>query len=199
MFGLSVIELVYWVSTVIGGTLFLLRTLMMLFGGDFGGEELDGGMDADTSGFEEVDHDATDASFKLLSLQGLTAFFMMFGLVGLATLYSGVPMLFSVPAGVIAGIFTVWVISLIFAGMLGLQSEGTLKIENAVGQEGEVYLNIPPKGTGQVRVAVQGSLRIFDASSASGKKLATGDKIKVVNVVSGSILMVEPIEPLKEK
>jgi membrane protein implicated in regulation of membrane protease activity len=196
---LTPIEWLYWISTIIGGTLFLLRTLMMVIGGDFGGDDFDLDLDGDASSFDEIDHDATDASFKLLSLQGLTAFFMMFGLVGLATLYSGLPIVFTILAGSAAGIFTVWVIGLVFTGMLGLQSEGTLKIENAIGQEGEVYLNIAPKGTGQVRIAVQGSLRVFDAMSAQQKKISTGEKIKVVKVVSGSILLVEPIESSKEK
>ena len=105
---LSTIELIYWASTIIGGTLFILRTLMMVLGGGFGEGDFDADFDVDMdASFDEIDHDATDASFKLLSMQGLTAFFMMFGLVGLALFHSGVYDLLTILGGTIAGLFTV--------------------------------------------------------------------------------------------
>ena len=95
---LSGMEIAYWVSAIFGGTLFILRTALLLFGGglDFGAGDGDVHLEVDHS-FDldhdlhhdvhtdvEVDHADADLSFKLLSFQGLTAFFMMFGLVGLA-------------------------------------------------------------------------------------------------------------------
>lgn len=192
---LSWIEMIYWGSTIIGGTLFILRTGMLLFGGGFGEGDFDTDFDADVdASFDEIDHDATDASFKLLSLQGLTAFFMMFGLVGLALFHAGLHVLITIMGGAIAGLFSVWLMSLVFTAMLGLQSDGTLDIQNAIGQVGEVYLIIPAKGTGQVHVAVQGSLRVFDAMAVDKKKIATGEKIKVVEVISGNLLLVESLQ-----
>ena len=43
MAGLSLIEIIYWASTIIGGTLFILRLGMMLIIGGLGGG--DGGFD----------------------------------------------------------------------------------------------------------------------------------------------------------
>ena len=40
----------------------------------------------------------------------------------------------------------------------------------------------------------QGSLKIFDAVSKNGKKIATGEKIKVVDVVDTDTLVVEKFE-----
>lgn len=191
---LSTIELIYWASTIIGGTLFVLRTMMLVAGGGFGEGDFDADFDGDIdASFDEIDHSATDASFKLLSMQGLTAFFMMFGLVGLALFHTGLHVSITVLGGTIAGLSAVWLMGLVFRAMLGLQSDGTLDIQNAVGQVGEVYLTIPAKGTGQVSVVVQGSLRIFDAMSANKKKIATGEKIKVVEVISGNLLLVESL------
>jgi len=195
MENMSWIEIIYWGSTIIGGTLFLLRTIMMLIGGVVDQGDFD--TDFDHHLETDLDHTGTaadsDFSFKLLSMQGLTAFFMMFGLVGLAILKTKVALVFSIAGGVLAGLLAVWVISLLFTQMKRLQSDGTLDVQNAVGVNGSVYLIIPQGGTGQVRVPVQGSLKVFDAISTDKQKIATGEKIRVVGVVDNKTLIVEKI------
>lgn len=195
MAGLLWIEIIYWAATIIGGTLFLLRLIMMLIGGGFGDGDVDmphdvdigGGVDTDISG----DHASADISFKLLSVQGLTSFFMMFGLVGLALLKSNLPILVTVIGGTLAGLATVAVTGLIFTQMKRLQTEGTINIQNTIGTEGTVYLTIPQNGTGQVQIIAQGSLKIFDAMSKDKKMIATGEKVQVVGVASGNTLIVD--------
>lgn len=185
MGALTVIELIFWASAVAGGVVFILRTVMMLVG--FGADH-DGDLDVSPDGHTDGD---TDISFKLLSIQGLTAFFMMFGLVGLTLLKSQSPTFLSVFGGIVAGLFTVWVLSIIFSKMKLLQSDGTVDIKNAVGVHGSVYLNIPANGSGQVRVPVQGALKIFDAIAKDGQKIFTGEKIVVVDVADKNTLVVE--------
>lgn len=192
MFGLSVIEVIYWASTIIGGTLFILRLGMMLLGGglsDDGFDTMPDGGDVDVAG----DHTDADTSFKLLSVQGLTSFFMMFGLVGLALLRADSHVLITILGGAVAGLVTVAVTGLIFTQMKRLQTEGTIKIQNTVGSEGTVYLTIPRNGTGQVQVIAQGSLKIFDAVSSNKHQIATGEKIRVTGVASGNTLIVEKL------
>ena len=185
MNGITWIEIIYWISTIIGGTLFVLRTIMMLAGGSLSNDGLDTTFDADISGDLDISGDMdTD-------LQGLTAFFMMFGLVGLALLKANLHVLITVFGGAVAGLFTVWVIGLIFTQMKRLQSDGTIDIKNTVGERGTVYLTIPSSGLGQVQITVQGSLKIFDAVSKRKTKLATGEKIQVVDVADGNTLVVE--------
>jgi membrane protein implicated in regulation of membrane protease activity len=77
--------------------------------------------------------------------------------------------------------------------MRRMQSDGTLRISNAIGEEGTVYLTIPDNGTGQVQVAVQGGLKIFNAVSANHQRIPTGASIRVVKIVSGNMLMVEQV------
>jgi len=199
---LTWIEIIYWGSTIIGGTLFLLRTIMLLVGGGLGGGEFETDFDGDLhidhdvlSGVDHTDTFAdTDFSFKLLSMQGLTAFFMMFGLVGLALVKANVATILTIIGGGIAGLFAVWLISIIFSQMKRFQSDGTLRIQNAIGQNGSVYLAIPAKGTGQVQVSVQGRMRIFDAVSSDGKKIATGEKIRVTEIINNNTLSVEKFQ-----
>ena len=192
MFGLSLIEVIYWASTIIGGTLFILRLGMMLFGGGLSDDALDSAIDAgdvDTAG----DHADADISFKLLSAQGLTSFFLMFGLVGLALLRANLHELITIAGGTLAGLGMVAITGAIFTQMKRLQTEGTINIQNTVGSDGTVYLTIPKNGTGQVQVIAQGSLKIFDAVSANKNQIATGEKVRVTGVASGNTLVVEKI------
>jgi hypothetical protein len=72
---------------------------------------------------------------------------------------------------------------------------GTLKINNAVGQVGEVYLPIGAKRSkmGKVHIKVQGSLRELEALTDSDIDLPTGSIIKVVEVISAELLLVEKL------
>ena len=185
MSGLTGIEIIYWASTIIGGTLFILRLITMFMGGGLSDDGLDSVLD--TGG----DQAEADTSFNLLSLQGLTSFFMMFGLVGLALLKAELPILLTVFGGMIAGLITVAISGLIFSQMKRLQTDGTINIQNTIWTEGNVYLTIPKNSAGQVQIIVQGSLKIFDAVSKNKNMIATGEKIHVVGVVSGNTLVVE--------
>ena len=187
---LTWIEIIYWASTIIGGTLFILRLIMLFIGGGDGDNALDTALDsgdADLSGH----HGDADVSFQLLSLQGLTSFFMMFGLVGLALLKASLPVFVTVIGGILAGLGTVAIVSLIFTQMKRLQTDGTLNIQNTVGKDGDVYLTIPKNGSGQVQIIVQGSLKIFDAVSSNKNPIATGEKVHVLGVAGGNTLIVE--------
>jgi hypothetical protein len=184
------LDTIYLVCAVAGGTVLVLRLLLMLFGLDHG----DAG-DFDTS--VDLDHDALgdaghgDGSmFTFLSIQSISGFFTMFGLVGLGLLQIKATNMWSLVGALAAGLFTAWCTGMIFLGLRRLQSEGTLVIGNAVGQTGSVYLTIPETGTGSVNVTVQGSLRTLDAVSQGGNRIPTGSIVKVVGITAGKILVV---------
>src|SRR4051794_35617875 len=86
-----------------GGTLFLVQLVLSMLG--MGDADLDfGGHHGSETG-----HTSADTAFKVLSLQGLTAFFGMFGLVGLALHdESHVHPILSVLGASAAGSFTTW-------------------------------------------------------------------------------------------
>lgn len=188
------LELVFVACALIGGGFFVVRLVMMFMG--FGHDGSDGSaMDSAHDGAADVHHDvsATDISFKTLSLQGLTSFFMMFGLVGWAMLrQSQFTPSISVLGATIAGLATVYVIKLIFQWAGKMQSSGTLNLNNAVGQQGTVYLTIHPGQTGRVQVAVQDRLLTLDARSELPEELKTGEPIRVVKVAN-NILIVEKV------
>ena len=184
------LEWVFLSCAVVGGTVFILRMILLFMGiGDVEADvdvEID--MEVDIGGSDISD---TGGSFELLSVQGITAFFMMFGLVGLACMRSGAHQLLAAGAAFAAGIFSMWTIAKIFQIFSRLQSSGTMEIENAIGKEGTVYLTVPAGGAGKVRVEVQGRLKVFEATSESDEELATGTPIAVTRVASGNILVVK--------
>ena len=86
-----------------------------------------------------------------------------------------------------------WLMAWLFKLMKKLQSDGTSRIENAVGQEGSVYLTIPAQDIGKVQLSVNGRLSVMDARSANSQTLATGSQVKVTRILNGNILEVESV------
>ena len=126
---LSAVQKVFLFCALLGGIIFVLRMILMLAGfGDHGVH--DGHVD-----FSDTHDGDADSSFKLFSLHGLTGFFMMFGLVGLGlSRQFWVPDIVAGAVGVVAGLSTVWILGKLTTGMMKLQSDGTLKMSDAVGQ-----------------------------------------------------------------
>ena len=171
--------------------MFVVRTLLQLTG--IGGGDGDGlGHGADIA--PDAEHGHVDEGFRVLSLQGLSAFFMMFGLVGLALVrQSGVPSALALPFAGAAGVATVWIIAKMFTAMRSLQSSGNVNLWSAIGQEGQVYLTVQRGGEGKVQVVVQNRLGVYDARADDGAELATGRRVRVVGV-SGEVLVVQPVD-----
>ena len=192
------LEKVFAFCAMVGGGLFMVRMVLLFIGGD-SDIDIDGDVDTD---FDSDTASDTDISFRFLSFQGLTAFFMMFGLVGLALKrQSKWDDPFAVVGGIAAGVFVCWLLKLLFDKAKGLQSSGNIDLKNAIGQEGTVYLTIPASGTGQAQVNVQNHLKIFDAVSEGEVEIKSGEAIKVIRIVSGNVLVVDKLlnKPVKDE
>ncbi len=191
---MSGLEVMFVTCAAVGTVLFVVRSAMMLSG--IGGHE--GDADADVSGTDihhghVGDHNAaeSDLSFKALSLQGITAFFMMFGLVGWALVRQGnVAPVHSIAGGSAAGLVTIWVMKKIFQMAGCLQRSGTMNLQNAVGQEGNVYLTIRPGQVGKLEIAVQGRLAVLNATTEGAEEIKTGQRARVIGV-NADMLVVE--------
>jgi len=165
--------------------------LILQFVGMSGNVDLDTDLHTDV-GSGDVGHASADLSFKILSLQGLTAFFMMFGLVGIAlrteNSFDALPALVGAVA---AGWGSTWVIGRIFKAFGRMQSSGTLDMRKAVGATGTVYLGIRKDKPGKVQVTVAGRLLTIDAITEGDAVLETGKPIRVVKVVQDNLVVVE--------
>jgi membrane protein implicated in regulation of membrane protease activity len=181
------LETFFLICAVIGGFFVLLKLITQFAGGD---SDSAIGVDSDI----DTHHADSDIGFRLLSMHGLSAFFMMFGLVGLA-LYrqSQAGIIISMVGAVAAGSASVWVIGKIFQGAARLQSSGTLRTADAVNSTGSVYLTIPAGGTGRVSINFRNHLREFDAVEKNGAEITSGTPIRVVRV-NANVLVVEPLQ-----
>ncbi|MCC6933192.1 MAG: hypothetical protein IT292_08060 [Deltaproteobacteria bacterium] len=146
------------------------------------------GLDSDAKSGHDMDSEhgdmsASDLAFKALSLQGISGFVMMFGIVGLAADLSLAKFgaerasIASFIAAMVAGCITVWLIKIIFKWADRLQSSGTLKYESGIGQTGTVYLSVAKEKPGKIQVNVQGRLITADAITRSEERIATGEHI----------------------
>lgn len=202
--GITGLELVFVVCATFGGALFVVRLILMFIGAadseapdgmDVDGMDVDGMdvHDMDVHDFDSADgiHDA-DISFKLLSLQGITAFFMMFGLVGWAVIRQGkgdYPPLVSIGSGTAAGLITIWIMKQIFKWATSLQSSGTMNLNNAIGQEGTVYLTIRPGDIGKVQVDVQNRLSVLNAITEGTEEIKTGADVRIVKIKADKLVV----------
>lgn len=179
------LDQLFFYSALVGGTLFLIQ-LVLLFAG--GGADID--IDTEVGG--DVGHPGADVSFKVLSLQGITTFVMMFGLVGMAMrIDEQASTTVSTGVAFAAGAASTWVIGRIFYYFTRLQSTGNIDMKSAVGATGEVYLTVGPDKVGKVTITVGNRSLTLDAIVEKGETLPTGTPIRVVRVVSDTTVSVE--------
>ncbi len=203
---LNALEMVFLACAVFGGGFFILRTILMLAGlghadsdvdtADVGHADVDhSDLDHSDDHLEDIDHsDHTQldtGGLRLLTVQGLTAFAMMFGLTGFALSRSTLlGSILTIAVGGIVGFFSMWLIAKGFALMRSLQSSGTMQIYDAMGEEGTVYLTIPPEGIGKIQITISGRLMVMDAVSQDKVVLKTGERVRVSEITTAGMLAV---------
>ena len=176
------LDLLFASAALIGGILFIAWFFLLMMGGIAGGI-LDGvGLDVDMG---------ADLSFKAFTFQGIIAFIMMFGLVGLALSRSDQGDMMALFAGTVAGGASMWSMGKLFQAFHSVQSSGNMNIQNAIGQDGTVYMRIKPGEVGQIQVTIQGAMRTLDAiASDSSLHLKTGATVTVDKIVAGRMVVV---------
>jgi len=176
---------VYALCAVIGSVILVCQFLLTLAGVG-GHHDFQFGADHDApSGAHSGDSDQQAAwFFNVLSFRSIVAAIAFFGLGGLAGLTGGVPLAlsftFALAAGAAALVAVAWIMRL----MSGLQAEGTVYIDHAIGAQGKVYLTVPGNraGAGKVQVNVRERTMEYLAMTANDA-LPTGAQVVVVDVV----------------
>jgi len=184
---LSSIERTYWIIALIGSAIFVVIFILTFIGGTGDADMVD-----DAASFEADDG---GVGFQFFTFKNVIAFFTIFGWTGIVCLESDLNHLLTVVIATVAGLIMMVITSSIFFYMSKLAQSGTLKIQNAVGLIGEVYLPIGSNRSkvGKIQLKVQGSLRELEAITDSETELATSSIVKVVDVVSAELLLVEKI------
>lgn len=144
-----------------------------------------------------TDFEADDGGvgFQFFTFKGIVSFFTIFGWTGIICIDSGASTIITLLISTIAGIIMMFLTGALFYYMNKLVQSGTLKINKSVGLIGEVYLPIGAKRSsiGKIQLKVQGSLRELEAITDNKDDLATASIVKVKEVVSAELLLVEKL------
>lgn len=195
--GLSRVNQFFFCAAGFFSVFFVWQLIMALIGlADDGDADIDGSHgDADMDD-ADGDSDSSDSvvAFRLVSIRSIITFFTLFTW-GTALYLQGGDSL-----GKAMGISSIWglagmvSIALVIFLLLKLVHTGTKNLNTCVGTDGAVYLDIPAKGTGEVRVMVSDVVTYVDARSSDGKALKAGTPIRVVKRLGQTIVQVESTE-----
>lgn len=183
---LTSFEKFYWIIAAISSTVFVFVLIATFLVGDADG--VDGDVDA------EIDAD-TGIGFQFFTFKNLVAFFTIFSWAGISCMDAGYGKGVTITVSMIAGLIMMFIMAALIYYINKLVSSGTLKLENAVGNIGEVYLTIGANRSkiGKVHVNIQGALRELDALADSEEVLKTGTVVKVKEITGTGILIVQPL------
>ena len=180
---LTTLQKIHWGIALPSTIIFIIQLIITLAGGD--ADDLDADGDGDFDG----DH---GDGMHIFSIKSILAFLMFYGWSGLAAIQYGMIAwwtitLISLGIGVLMMMFTAW----LFFMLLKLQESGTMKIENAIGKQGEVYLTIPAKknGVGKIQIIIQGSYRTLDALTEDTEDIKTGTFVEVIEVINDTLVV----------
>lgn len=160
-----------WIS-LFSTILFILKTIIFT---------LTGGDAEVQSDFISISD--TDASFSVLSLQTILAFFMGFGWMGLAALNQlKLSMILVITLAFIVGLVFMFATAYLMFSISKLNQRSKIDYNDCVGREGKVYQNIEPKSEGQIEIVINKKLVIVNALNLEDEKIDAFQKIKVEKV-----------------
>jgi len=179
--GLSTILKIFWALALPFTLIFVLQLILSFLGHDHPDDVVDTDI--------ETDH---GAGFQFFTLKNFIGFFTIFGWAGIAMIESGASAGAAITVAFVSGTLMMLVMAGTFYILMKAQYDGTMKIKNAIGHTGEVYLTIQSKrgGTGKVQIMVSGALRTLDALTDDEIDIQTGKIVKVSTIVNDNMLLV---------
>lgn len=212
--GLELVQQILYCVAFPATLILLIQTILLCLGFGHGGAGIDfsdtsgiDGAGADFSGhdvFTNV-HDGAQhftgdggnpgdfAAFNILTIQGVVAFLCVFSWSAIILISAGANSILSIAVGFILGVLAMLLVAKVIQLSARLQQNGNININNMLGQSGTVYIPIPAygKGTGKVNIAAGERFVEFDAITELDEALASNTQIRVCDVRSGNILVVE--------
>ena len=187
---LALPEKVYWIIAIPSTLLLLIQVVLTLAGGE--ADDFDTDFDGDLDSGGDIDG---GIGWQFFTYKNVLGFFTIFSWTGLGVLQIGLGLAFALVISIISGLIMMAIMATLFYYINKLHQSGTMIIEHAVGQTGEVYLRIPPnrQGHGKVQVQVQGTLREMEAITDDEKELPTGSIAQVLEIVNNQILLVTQV------
>ena len=219
---LTLLQQIFFIIAASSTIILVIQTILALIGigdndgdadADFSGGDVDADVDVDVDIDADVgegigsiadamhaphhaDSDFDVQGLRLFTIRGIVAFFAIGSWVGFILNKSGVGGGLSCLGAVMAGSATLYLMAKLMQLLMRLQEDGTMKVRNALGQVGQVYIRIPAseKGMGKVNVTVQEQLREFDAVTENSEMIPTGEMVYVTDIRAGNVLVVEKVK-----
>lgn len=131
----------------------------------------------------------------VFSVKPLTGFLLGFGWAGGLASASGLGILASVAIALGSGVTVMALVVGLLRLILGMRSDGTVRIADALHASGTVYVTLPPsrQAGGQVTVHFGGRQETFQALNASDRPIPGGERVRVVKVLDSQTVLVEPL------
>ncbi len=186
----------FLVCALFGGTLLICQTVMTLIGlsgdHDFSHDGGDHDLGHDANGESSgTNHGTAPAAqhtstwfFGIVTFRTVVAALTFFGLAGMAAQTSDLSPVPSLAIGVLAGFAAMYGVHWMMRQIARLRADGSVRIDNAVGMTGTVYLRIPGHlgGAGKIQLNLQN--RTVELSAWTDRsEIATGATVLVTRVV----------------
>lgn len=162
-----------------------------------GGVDFDGGtdlsgIDGDVSG-HDVGNPADASAMHLFTFQGIITFLCVFAWSAILTYIGTNSILLSLLVGFVLGAGAMFGVAKIIQASAKLAQNGNINAKNYLGELGTVYLVIPAaeKGRGKVNISLGERYVEFDAITEDADDIPSGTSVRVVDVRSESLLVVE--------
>ncbi|MBX7165750.1 MAG: hypothetical protein K1X74_05325 [Pirellulales bacterium] len=192
----------YSVCAIVGGTVLIAQFAMTLLGLGDGDHSIDGdaGLDVDhdlsTDGSHDVEHHTHGASwfFGVVTFRTLVAAVTFFGLAGLAAQANALEPASVLVVALAAGAAAMYGVHRLMRLFADLRADGTVRVSDAVGQTGTVYVRIPAdrRGQGKIQLNLQNQTIELTAVTAASRELPTGATIVVTSVIGPETVEVSP-------
>lgn len=198
-------ENIYLGLFVFGAGFLLLQVVMGQFGSADIDSDLDGDLDGGLDSDGDIDGDAhLDADHSghhvgvdvpFLTPLVITPMLAGTGLIGLLlTLGFSWPFFLHLPVALLGGFAVGYAIFYVLAKLIApLQGSSEIRVNELWGTVGKVITTIPANRLGEIRFIAGGSYVSHPARSATGQKLARGQKI-IIEKVENSVAIVRPTE-----
>jgi len=200
--------LFYSLCAVLGCTVLVCQFVLTITGasdaddfesGDVGGHDVGDHNVAHTGTPSNGDPNHAHSSswfFGILTLRTVTSALAFFGLTGLAMNASDVPPIPALAAASGAGFAALYLVHWMMKSLSHLRAEGTVRVKDAVGSVGSVYVRIPGAnaGPGKVQIMLQGRTVELTATTDDAATLPTGARIVVTKVLGPDAVEVAAVE-----
>jgi hypothetical protein len=133
--------------------------------------------------------------FVKLTFQTVVAALTFFGLAGMAATTSGMTAPTTVITAVIAGVAALYIVYWLMELLHRFNSDGNIKVKNAVGHKGTVYVSIPAegRGAGKILLNLQNRTVELQAKTTEVQTLAPGTAIVVLNILGPGVVEVASV------